>query len=111
MRTAPTDLYASLGLTPGATPAQIRHAYRSLLRQHHPDTRTVETAQGDDTADLALHEVLTAYEVLRDPARRAAYDRLRSVTSGSAKPVVVRAHRTTATHDPPIQAGPVRWHR
>ena len=38
--TTPTDLYAILGLNRNATPAQISHAYRTLLRRYHPDTRT-----------------------------------------------------------------------
>lgn len=111
MRTAPTDLYAILGVTPHAAPDQLRHAYRALLRRHHPDTRAVDRPQSSGGADLALQELLAAYEVLRDPARRADYDRLRGA-SRSATPVKVRVHRTTApiANDPPIQAGPVRWH-
>jgi curved DNA-binding protein CbpA len=113
MRTTRADLYAVLGLTPDATPAQIRHAYRAMLRQHHPDTRGAGPGPAADAADLAdqaVQPVLTAYEVLRDPVRRAAYDQLRT-SSGSAVPVKVRVHRASPTpDDPPIQAGPVRWH-
>jgi curved DNA-binding protein CbpA len=116
MRTTPVDLYAVLGLTPSATPAQLRRAYRALLRQHHPDTRGAGPRRGGDAANQtneaaqAVQLVLTAYEVLRDPARRAAYDRLRT-SSGSAIPVRVRVHQAPTTPDtPPIQAGPVRWH-
>ena len=71
------DLYAVLGLTPQATQAQLRHAYRALLRQHHPDTRAAEQDQSGASTDAALPNVLTAYEVLRDTARRADYDRRR----------------------------------
>lgn len=116
MRTTPVDLYAVLGLTPSATPAQLRRAYRAMLRQHHPDTRSAGPRRDGDAADQtneaaqAVQLVLTAYEVLRDPARRAAYDRLRT-SSGSAIPVRVRVHQAPTTPDtPPIQAGPVRWH-
>jgi len=113
MRTTPTDLYAVLGLTPHATPAQLRHAYRAMLRQHHPDTRGAGPGPAGDAADQANHavqQVLTAYEVLRDPVRRAAYDQLRT-SGGSAVPVKVRVHRAPTTpDDPPMQAGPVRWH-
>ena len=116
MRTPPTDLYAVLGLTPGATPAELRHAYQAMLRQHHPDTRGAgpgpasDAADQADQADQAVQQVLTAYQVLRDPVRRAAYDRLRT-SSGPAVPVKVRVHRAPTTpDDPPIQAGPVRWH-
>jgi curved DNA-binding protein CbpA len=87
-----------------------------MLRQHHPDTRGAGPRGGGDAADRtdeaaqALQLVLSAYEELRDPARRAAYDRPRS-SSGSAIPVNVRVHHApTPPGDPPIQAGPVRWH-
>jgi len=113
MRNTPTDLYAVLGLTPSATAAQLRHAYRAMVRQHHPDTRGVEPHRAGDAADQAVHDVqqvLNAYEVLRDPARRAAYDELRTST-GTAVPVTVRRRQPPTTRDdPPIQAGPVRWH-
>jgi curved DNA-binding protein CbpA len=107
-----TDLYAILGLTPRATQAEVSHAYRALLRQHHPDTRSVEHGRSSLAADTALQEVLAAYEVLRDPARRADYDRLRSFTARAAgQNVRVRSRHTDSTLTPPIQAGPVHWHR
>ena len=37
-RTRPPDHYATLGVPPDATTAQIKKAYRKLARQHHPDT-------------------------------------------------------------------------
>src|SRR5947209_17111245 len=64
------DFYAELGVAPDASPAEITHAYRSLLRQHHPDTRTGDLPSPPER----LHRILAAYTVLRDPARRAAYD-------------------------------------
>ena len=109
MKAAPTDLYAILGLTPQATQAQLRHAYRALLRQCHPDTRGTERDQPSASTDAALQEVLAAYEVLRDPARRADYDRLRAATA--RKNVPVHRGQTSSLISPPIQAGPVRWHR
>ena len=113
MKAAGTDFYAILGLTPQATQSQLRHAYRALLRQHHPDTRGAEQDQSGASTDAALQEVLTAYEVLRDPARRADYDRLRSDTAWWPPRTNVRVHRRHADPliSPPIQAGPVRWHR
>ena len=52
------DPHAVLGVARTATPAQISHAYRELLRRHHPDTRTPEDNKAHD---LALREVLNAY--------------------------------------------------
>lgn len=76
--------YAVLGVTPAVSAAELNHAFRVLVRQHHPDTRPTDAA---DTAgaspsgaasDQRLQQILAAYTVLRDPARRAAYDRRRA---------------------------------
>src|SRR4026209_736299 len=64
--------YLVLGVSPTATQAEITHAYRTRLRAHHPDTRRTPPSQ---TADDDLRQVLAAYDLLRDPARRARYDR------------------------------------
>ena len=66
------DPYLVLGVSPTATQAEITHAYRTRLRTHHPDTRHTPSPQ---TADEHLRQVLAAYALLRDPARRADYDR------------------------------------
>jgi molecular chaperone DnaJ len=58
--------YQVLGVTPQASGAEIKAAYRALVKQHHPD------AGGDDTTILALN---AAWEVLGDRERRAAFDR------------------------------------
>ncbi len=112
MRTQLADHYAVLGLLPDASTAQISHAYRALLRQHHPDTRPIEHAHQAAASDIALQQTLSAYAVLGDAARRADYDRRRSPTSERDTRQNRPAHRTHAdpTLDPPIQAGPVRWH-
>jgi curved DNA-binding protein CbpA len=74
------DLYAILGVDPAATAEQITHAYRDLLRRHHPDTRptTPDIHDQAPTEDARLQQVIHAYAVLRDPAQRARYDRGRS---------------------------------
>ena len=64
------DHYHLLGIRSDATPAQIRSAYRRAARTHHPDLNPGDT----DAADR-FKQVQEAYEVLSDPARRAAYDR------------------------------------
>ena len=61
-----TSLYAVLGVTPDSDTATIRRAYRALARRHHPDFG------GDTRAMVAIND---AWHVLRDPARRATYDR------------------------------------
>ena len=71
------NLYAVLGVGPDASAEQITHAYRALLRRHHPDTRTnmsTHMSTNEDTDDARLQLVLAAYAVLHDPAQRARYD-------------------------------------
>jgi curved DNA-binding protein CbpA len=116
MTTEPTDLYAILGLNRNATQAQISHAYRTLLRRYHPDTRTPGDPSQDAVSDAALQQVLTAYAVLRDPGRRADYDQ-----RYATRPAPTRPSPTIAETEPifvswsgsvnelPLRAGPVHW--
>src|SRR6185312_9037577 len=83
------DPYSVLGVLPTATQAEITHAYRTRLRAHHPDTRHKPLSQ---TADDNLRQVLAAYALLRDPARRADYDR---ATTPAATPPPHRPHAPT----------------
>jgi molecular chaperone DnaJ len=69
------DPYRVLGVAPTASAAQIKAAYRSLVKQHHPD------AGGDDQTILALN---AAWEVLGDGERRAAHDRLQRAATVTA---------------------------
>jgi curved DNA-binding protein len=64
------DYYATLGLTPTATPEEIKRAYRKLARKYHPDVSR------EPEAEARFKEVAEAYEVLKDDDKRAAYDQL-----------------------------------
>lgn len=66
------DYYSVLGVEPGAGEAEIKAAYRRLARKYHPD---VSKEAGAEEKFKAVSE---AYEVLRDPNKRAAYDQLRA---------------------------------
>jgi len=63
------DLYALLGLAPGATPADIKRAYRRLSRRYHPGINP-----GDRAAENLFRRIAEAYETLVDPERRRTYD-------------------------------------
>jgi molecular chaperone DnaJ len=64
------DLYQLLGVARGASREEIAQAWRRRARAEHPDSRPRDTAAADRFRALA-----EAYQVLSDPARRAAYDR------------------------------------
>jgi curved DNA-binding protein CbpA len=107
-----TDPYAVLGLTPQATQEQIRRAYRALLRENHPDTRRSDDQADNAASNATLLQVNAAYAALGDPARRAGYDHRtspqRTMTPTRVRPAMRSA--SNAPDQPPIQAGPVRWH-
>jgi len=66
------DYYGILGVEPSAGEAEIKTAYRRLARKYHPD---VSKEKGAEEKFKAVNE---AYEALRDPQKRAAYDQLRA---------------------------------
>ena len=64
------DYYAVMGVPRDATAEQVKQAYRRLARKYHPDVSKLPDAE------QRFKEVGEAYEVLRDPQKRAAYDQL-----------------------------------
>lgn len=119
MNTQP-DHYATLHVTPDATPREIARAYRALLRTHHPDTRQAADDGGTPSAGdvQELHAIMQAYVVLSDPGKRATYDRERRSSAPSSDrgtPVKVRVHRTSkpaqaqTSEQSPLAFGPPRW--
>ncbi len=63
------DYYEILGVGRNASEKEIKQAYRSLARKHHPDINP-----GDKSAEAKFKEINAAYEVLSNPEKRKKYD-------------------------------------
>ena len=86
------DHYAALRVQPSADAAQIKAAYRALVRQFHPDANPHCAAE----AEARIKEITEAYRVLGNPQKRAQYDldararRFQSSTSSSSGALLTR---------------------
>ncbi len=67
---AEKDYYSILGVNKNASDEEIKKAYRKMAMKYHPDTN-----KGDKDAEEKFKEINTAYDVLKDPQKRAAYDK------------------------------------
>jgi len=108
------DPYRVLGVGPGASRQDIARAYRRAVQRVHPDAQPT-----DPRAAARFQQLTDAYDLLSDPARRAAYDRMHRPGAGpssqpppprypSAAPRRLGSPRPLVPpHGQPIWAGPV----
>ena len=66
---ADKDFYEILGVSRDASSEEIKKSYRKLAMKYHPDHH-----KGDKEAETKFKEVSAAYEILKDPQKKAAYD-------------------------------------
>jgi curved DNA-binding protein CbpA len=118
------DPYQLLGVARQATAAEIAQAWRRKARAEHPDARPQDAG-----APARFRALAEAYQVLSDPARRAAYDQAAArvpapetragrpsgetavrviVLSPSTSPLPSRAASSAPARGAPLWAGPVR---
>jgi|SRR5579859_1638545 len=93
--------YDLLGVPPEATPEEIRAAYRTLVQLFHPDRLAHLKPESRQFAEERLKALNRAYEVLGDPARRAAYD-----YANTPRPAPPGPPPTPARPQPPSQPAP-----
>jgi molecular chaperone DnaJ len=62
--------YEVLGVARSASIEDVKLAYRKLAKEHHPDRNP-----DDHTSEHRFKEINEAYDILKDPDKRAAYDR------------------------------------
>jgi DnaJ-class molecular chaperone len=128
------DYYAILQVPRDASQQQISRAYRALMRSHHPDMdggrapaggqRGVQdgaleagSVGGRQQQEAELLRIMQAFAVLRDPARRAAYDReagagpaARAARAPTGTDIPVRTVRHPASSSgTTIRVTPVHW--
>lgn len=72
------DFYGVLGVSKDATDAEIKKAYRTLAKKHHPDRHP-----DDPEAEARFKEISEAHDVLADPEERQQYDQIRAMGSGA----------------------------
>ncbi len=82
------DYYQILGISPQATPLEVRRSFRILAVQYHPDKN--KTPEGEEK----FKEINRAYEVLSNPEKRAQYDL--SITYGYSPSPAKPTHRDPA---------------
>ncbi len=98
------DYYAILGITPSATPEEVRIAFRNMARIYHPDRNAAPDAEE------RFKDINDAYERLADPQKRQAYDELLNISAGTeaaaTPPPPSAAQTPPPTVTPPPMATP-----
>jgi curved DNA-binding protein CbpA len=90
MRRTPT-FYDTLGVSPAASAGEISRSFRELAKIYHPDSTS---NLSEESRARIFAEITSAYETLKDPDKRAAYDE--TLEEASGEPVIPRSNRSYA---------------
>ncbi|HEY1632897.1 MAG TPA: J domain-containing protein [Rhizomicrobium sp.] len=81
------DPYEVLGVSKSASEAEIKKAFRTLAKKHHPDT-----SKGDEKSKQRFQEINSAYEIVGDKEKRAKFDRGEIDANGNPRGFDPRGH-------------------
>lgn len=98
MSNEPADYYTVLGVADTATQQEISRAFRGLMRTRHPDVEAAAAAP----ASAEVLAIMNAFGVLRDPRKRAEYDRRQN----SHRKNDTARSRDNSAQDVPVRYGP-----
>jgi curved DNA-binding protein CbpA len=102
-RAGEITFYEELGVAPAASPAELREAFRTLVRLLHPDQQTDPHLK--DAAEKQMRKLNRIYAVLSDPDRRRRYDQ--SLAGGYRPPIIIAGPVPNPTHR--WGAGRITW--
>jgi DnaJ-class molecular chaperone len=68
------DLYAELGVAHEVEETELKKVYRKLVLKHHPDKLIGKSEDEKASSQVKFQKLVTAYEILSDPHKRAIYD-------------------------------------
>lgn len=92
------DYYSLLGLSPTASPTDIRQAYREMSKQYHPDT----TVLAAEVATRKFQQIQDAYATLSNPEQRRQYDLWRTYLAKRVAVALAEAELKVGTSGPSV---------
>jgi len=93
------DYYDILGVPSDASPAEIKRAFRALVKRYHPDLYALNLNVVWE-AEIIMSEINGAYDVLGDPAKRQRYDLMLQRQAAAGNAPGARGHAPKAQDDP-----------